>query len=58
MLGTAFFPLSLLLGFKRACDCLLLQGPFVQVDELMETFRRCTLPESKSAFMLNPYNYF
>lgn len=23
------------------------QGPFVQVDELMETFRRCTLPESK-----------
>lgn len=23
------------------------EGPFVQVDELMETFRRCTLPESK-----------
>uniref|UniRef100_A0A3P9PE42 Cleavage stimulation factor subunit 3 n=1 Tax=Poecilia reticulata TaxID=8081 RepID=A0A3P9PE42_POERE len=24
-------------------------GPFVQVDELMETFRRCTLPESVDA---------
>uniref|UniRef100_A0A672GFG7 Cleavage stimulation factor subunit 3 n=1 Tax=Salarias fasciatus TaxID=181472 RepID=A0A672GFG7_SALFA len=31
------------------CNCLLLQGPFVQVDELMETFRRCTLPETVDA---------
>ncbi len=31
---------------KVGC-CFLLQGPFVQVDELIETFRRCTLPESK-----------
>lgn len=23
------------------------QGPFVQVDELMEIFRRCKLPDSK-----------
>lgn len=28
-------------------NCFCPQGPFVQVDELMETFRRCTLPESK-----------
>lgn len=32
------------------------QGPFVQVDELMETLRRCTLPESESLFALFSIN--
>uniref|UniRef100_A0A8C5DLU8 Cleavage stimulation factor subunit 3 n=1 Tax=Gouania willdenowi TaxID=441366 RepID=A0A8C5DLU8_GOUWI len=30
-------------------DCFSMQGPFVQVEELIETFRRCTLPETVDA---------
>uniref|UniRef100_A0A8C4NI44 Cleavage stimulation factor subunit 3 n=1 Tax=Dicentrarchus labrax TaxID=13489 RepID=A0A8C4NI44_DICLA len=44
-----FQPRHLARTMQRVCCCFSLQGPFVQVDELMETFRRCTLPETVDA---------
>lgn len=50
------FPLYCITLFVLKCALILIlklvifvqQGPFVQVEELMEQFRRCTLPESTS----------
>ena len=45
----------------KVCGFFSLQGPFVQVDELMESFRRCTLPESKlllSALKMNTEHFY
>lgn len=43
-------------GLKESVIVSCLQGPFVQVEELMETFRRCTLPESE--LLLSALNSF